>query len=233
MSTRESRSQSGAGAYHKQVSGLDDRNPTVRIAFIGAPGTGKSTLAGALVPQLKCLHMDVAFCAEATRDYILRTGAPETPLEQFIMTAASIEREDSLNVHDYVVCDSASFTGDVFFRFERYQRGRNSRDAKLDYAQAEIARMCLDRLHLFDHVFYVPTRDFGQVKDPTRIYVESQGMLDRLFRSYLDINLVDYHEVRSIGIGQRVQEVIAELVRRDVLDASALQQTEIAVRDVT
>ena len=193
-----------------------------RIAFIGAPGTGKSTLAGAVVPQMKCLHLDVEFAREASRDYIRRTGAPETPLEQFIMTAASIDREDSLDVHDFVVSDSASFTGDVYYRFERYVSGRTGRDDKLDYAQTEISRIAGERLHRFQHVFYVPVQDFGQIKDPGRIYTDAQSVLDRMLRAYLQVNLVDYHEVKAIGIDKRVREVMKVLEQRGAIPASVI-----------
>lgn len=211
-----------------------------RIAFIGAPGTGKSTLAGALVPQIKCLHLDVEFCREAARDYLLRTGDTESPLEQFIMMSDGIKREDELDVHDYVVCDSATFLSDVYFSYMRHRADRLGRDLKLDYAQTEIARVSRERLHRFHHIFYVPVQDFGQVKDPSRIYTEHQELISRMMRAYLDVNLVDYHVVKGVGVDKRVREVMKVLEARGAFPAEALaanggrrRKTPAAVTDPT
>jgi cytidylate kinase len=203
------------------VSSLPDTTSTIRIAIVGAPGTGKSTLAGALVPQIKCLHLDVEFCREAARDYLLRTGETESPLEQLIMMSAGIDREDELEVHDYVVGDSATFLSDVYFSYMRYKAGRLDADPKLDYAQTEIARVSRERLRRFHHIFYVPEQDFGRVKDPTRIYTEDQSVLGRMIRGYMDSNLVNYHVVKAVGVDRRVREVMKVLEARSAFPAQA------------
>jgi energy-coupling factor transporter ATP-binding protein EcfA2 len=186
-----------------------------RIAFIGAPGTGKSTLAQMLVPLLKMDGLDVEFCGEYSRIYLRRSGPPQTPFEQFAILAGACEREDELDIHDFVVCDSASFVSDVYFQYERLRNHRNADPVKLDRGYHEIVRMSRNRLKKFQHIFYVPVSDFGTGKDPSRIYVEDQRLLDRMLHAYLDYTLADYHTVQASSVDDRLREVRRVLHERD------------------
>jgi hypothetical protein len=194
--------------------------PAQKIAFIGAPGTGKSTLAQALVPKLKLLGLDVEFVPEYARSYLRRTGSIESPFENFVIHAGACEREDELDVHDFMVTDSASFLAETYFAYMRHKAGDAGVDPKLDRGQHELARMCLRRLRMFQNIFFVPQGHFNTGKDPTREYLSDQGLIDRMMRAYLDYHLATYHVVRAVGLARRVNEVMRVLVAREIIPAA-------------
>ena len=103
--------------------------PNTRICFLGAPGTGKSTLAQALVPQMKLQGLDAEFQGEYGRTYLRRFGAPESLFEEFMIFNGNCQREDEMDVHDYVITDSASFNGAVYFSYVRHKLGLAAPDA--------------------------------------------------------------------------------------------------------
>jgi hypothetical protein len=202
---------------------MPQRRENTRICLIGAPGTGKSTLAQALVAKMKLQGLDVEFCPEYARTYFRQTGAPKNVFEQFVIFAGQCEREDELDVHDYVVADSASFMSDTFYSYMRFKQGKMGPDPKLDRAYAELQRLCVPRLKSFDHIFFIPCGHFDAGKDPTREYVSDQRILDRMMRGYLDYNLADYHVVGAVGLDQRLAEVMRVLADRGAIPSATAE----------
>jgi GTPase SAR1 family protein len=55
------------------------------ICIIGAPSSGKSTLATSVHHSLKVRGENSIFVGEAATDYIAEWGIPDTPLDQIVI----------------------------------------------------------------------------------------------------------------------------------------------------
>lgn len=186
-----------------------------RISFVGAPGTGKSTLAQAVSVHLKLLGHDIEYCSEYARAYLRRSGPIITPFENFVTLAGNSAREDELRIHKMAVCDSAAFVAEVYYRHDWATLPLEGiSTVKLENGLDEIRRLCRRRLRSTSHIFYVPLKPFESHEDPTRRYQDDREQLDLMMRAFLDNNDADYHTVEAIDLDQRVEEVVANLKER-------------------
>ena len=63
------------------------------ITFMGAPASGKSTLASAVHTELKIRGMNSIFVGEVATDYIAEYGVPNTPMDQLIIFYKQLNKE--------------------------------------------------------------------------------------------------------------------------------------------
>lgn len=179
-----------------------------RVSFVGAPGTGKSTLAQAVSVHLKLMGLDVEYCSEYARAYLRRSGPIVTPFENFVTLAGNSAREDELRMHKMAVCDSAAFIAEVYYRHDWATLPLEGiSTVKLENGLDEIRRLCRRRLRSTSHIFYVPLMAFDGGEDPTRRYEDDREQLDLMIRSFLDNNDAPYYTVTAAELDKRVEEV--------------------------
>jgi nicotinamide riboside kinase len=183
-----------------------------RISFVGAPGTGKSTLAQALAVRLKLAGYDAEYCGEYARSYLRRSGPVATPFENFVTLAGNSAREDELQVHHLAICDSAAFIAEVYYRHD-WSTGDNDSIStiKLENGLDEIRRLCIRRLRSTSQIFYVPLFSFESHPDPTRRYNDDRERLDLMIKSFLDNNDANYYTITSGDLEDRVDETFNHL----------------------
>ena len=63
------------------------------VSIIGAPSSGKSTLATSVHHGLKIRKKNSIFVGEAATDYIAEYGVPNTPQDQMIIFYKQLNRE--------------------------------------------------------------------------------------------------------------------------------------------
>ena len=63
------------------------------ITFIGAPSSGKSTLASSVHSELKKLGLNSIFVSEAATDFIAEWGIPNNPQDQLVIFYEQTNRE--------------------------------------------------------------------------------------------------------------------------------------------
>lgn len=80
-----------------------------KIAFIGIPGSGKTTLTRRLATELSLNH-NVEIIEEFARSYISKLGGIESVTEQFLITEKQIQREEHIKA-DILITDSPVFQG--------------------------------------------------------------------------------------------------------------------------
>jgi energy-coupling factor transporter ATP-binding protein EcfA2 len=201
------------------------------IAFVGAPGTGKSTLAQALNVQLKLENYDSEFAPEYARAYLRRSGPMLSPLEQFIVYAGATKREDELRVHQFVVADSASCMGAVYYQYERATNPglvhTPEAELKMETALHELRRLCRARIKRVDHLFLVHPGDFETGDDPTREYMQHQDELGRRIEAYLYDNDADFYTIKAKNLGQRLQEVLDVLSKKGAFEDDRPHKAEL------
>jgi tRNA uridine 5-carbamoylmethylation protein Kti12 len=96
------------------------------IMIMGAPASGKSTLAAELHTELKKMNKNSIFISEVATDFIAEWGIPNSPIDQMVIFYKQLNKELMfLDSKDYVICDSSSilnyFILDNYFQ-KNYQK---------------------------------------------------------------------------------------------------------------
>jgi tRNA uridine 5-carbamoylmethylation protein Kti12 len=86
------------------------------VTIIGAPASGKSTLATNVQTELKKQGKNSIFISEAATDYIAEYGVPNTPQDQIVIFYKQTNRERMfIGSKDYIICDSSGILNYFYF----------------------------------------------------------------------------------------------------------------------
>lgn len=178
------------------------------VAFVGAVGSGKTTLAQGLVLPLKLMDLDAVFVPEPVRIFLRRSGPYSHYLEDFPIFLETVQQEEEMQEHEFLVYDSASFVSAAYMQFYQPEDLSEAEAQKWEYCYRLLYGLARDRRQRFQQIFYVPSGKFALQEDPNRRWkVEEAERLDTLIRAFLDSNCIPYHEVESIDLNDRLQEV--------------------------
>jgi len=178
------------------------------ISIMGAPSSGKSTLASQIHSELKRTGKNSIFVTEAATDFIAEYGVPDSPLDQMIIFYKQLNRERMyLGTKDYVICDSSSLLNYFYFRSLFSSKLTNKEIATINHMQKEI----LKTINYWSSIYYVnPILD--NTEDGIRFQDKDQIIkLDRCIRSYLDIENIEYTDLSDIKLEDRVKYVLESL----------------------
>jgi len=165
----------------------------IKVAFIGVPGAGKSTVAQAVQVEMGSHACITAISPEYAREYITKNGQPEHIAIQQGILFKQLHREDTLS-HGVNILFSDS---PVFFCYTYALLAMDPSSRQ----QATIVRnlykwAVLDNLNRYDLLFYLP-RQFDIIDDSVRspefTGIIEQGMLGflgahkHLFSNYFEI----------------------------------------------
>ena len=106
----------------------------VRIAILGGPRCGKTTLIQQLYVDLKIRDINVGVATEYSTDYLRDKGMIESISEQYGIYLGQLHLEKSLDSHDYAITDYATF---VPYIYGRLMLGDKTRTKK-EIEQSEI-----------------------------------------------------------------------------------------------
>ena len=173
---------------------------TKKIAILGGPGTGKTTLCKQLDVDYSMAGYVSDVCQEFARSYIARYGVPGNIFEQFLLYEGQKRREDELAYCDIIFCDNATTLNYVY--------GLMSCDFKNQkevYALMKLYEWAMNDLPGYE-VFYVP-REFACEKDGIRYQDEDFAqVVDQKIKNFLDIMNVPYKVITG-DIQSRVDKV--------------------------
>ena len=149
----------------------------VRIAILGWPRCGKTTLIQQLYVDLKIRDINVGVATEYSTDYLRDKGMIESISEK------------SLDSHDYAITDYATF---VPYIYGRLMLGDKTRTKKEIEILNDLYSLAIRDLPQYDHIFFVP-REFGYKKDGVRWQDEEVAqMVDKAILGFLDAENVKY-----------------------------------------
>ncbi len=178
------------------------------IGFLGAPCSGKSTLASELHTKLKTLNKNSIFISEAATDYIAEFGVPNEPLDQMTIFYKQRQMENMyINTKDYIVCDSSSILN--YFYFRKSFRGNLTLNniAAINNIQKEI----LTSLNNWSFLFYVPPIQTDE-KDGIRFHNTNEiEQIDKNIKSYLNMENIKYVDLSDISLDKRVETILKYL----------------------
>lgn len=187
-----------------------------RIVFVGAAGSGKSTLSTAVYSALKQAGRRVEHVDEFIRRDIQAHGPMSTIWEQYRTRQFQKELEDAVPATDYVVCDSGTLT--PYFYAVLYADPATPRQRLVIQ---DMYKYLLDDLYLqrYELVFYLPLLGGINLNDGTRYQTEEQiKVLDQhmgLVFTKLH-RLPNVHSVDS-GYDKRFEEVMWKILGADYL----------------
>jgi len=188
------------------------KSTACNIALVGAVGTGKTTLAQNLVLPLKLMDLDAVFVPEPARVFIRRSGPYQHYLEDFPIFLETVQQEEEMQIHDFLIYDSASFAPAAYMQYYKPKDLSIDEERKWEYCYRLMHGLARDRVSRFDQIFFVPSGRFPVQKDPNRPWTteESQRM-SSVLQAFLDANGVPYYEIQSATLEDRLAEALAVL----------------------
>jgi len=177
--------------------------------MIGAPASGKSTLATDVHTELKKLGKNSIFIQEAATDFIAEYGIPNTPIDQLTIFYKQTNRENMfIGSKEFIICDSSGILNYFYFR-KLFKNPLSNKDiAAINHLQKEI----LKTLSNWTHIFYVPPIP-GNPNDGIRYHNEDDiRKLDMCIRSYLEIENIPYIDLSKIDYTKRQEQVIKKIL---------------------
>lgn len=178
------------------------------ITFIGAPSSGKSTLATDVHTELKKIGKNSIFIAEVATDYIAEYGVPNTPVDQLVIFYKQLNKERMyIGSKDYIICDSSGILNYFYFRTLFSNKLENKDIAVINHMQKEI----LKTINQWSHVFYIPPL-LENVDDGIRYQNKSQILqLDNWIKSYLELEKINHVDLSKIELKKRKDFVINQI----------------------
>jgi thymidylate kinase len=176
------------------------------ICFIGAPASGKSTLASAVHTELKMKGVNSIFVGEIATNYIAEYGLPNTPLDQMVVFYKQLNAERMfVKNKDVVICDSSSILNYFYFR-SLYKSKLTDKDiAAINHIQKEI----LKSLSQWDHIFYVPPIPIQEASDGIRYHGKEEiEKIDRWIKSYLEMESISHEDLSRVPLDERVAHIV-------------------------
>lgn len=159
---------------------------TRKIAILGGPGTGKTTLCKQLDVDYSMAGYRTGLCLEYVRTYITRYGVPSSIYEQFLLYEGQKQREDDLRHCDLIFCDNATILNYVYGLMSC-----NFKDPKEIHALTQLFALAMNDLPKYD-IFYIP-REFDFEKDGVRYQDEDEANnIDRRIQALLDLMHLPY-----------------------------------------
>ncbi|MBO8129584.1 MAG: ATP-binding protein [Peptococcaceae bacterium] len=171
-----------------------------KIAILGGPGTGKTTLCKQLDVDYSMAGYVTGLALEYARTYIVRYGVPTSIFEQFLLYEGQKRIEEDLKHCDLIFCDNATILNYVY--------GLQCCDfcnPKETHALTLLFQWAMKDLMDYQ-IFYIP-REFDLTEDGIRYQDEENAIkLDQKIKALLDLMNVPYTIV-SGDLPTRVQKI--------------------------
>lgn len=185
---------------------------SILISIIGAPHSGKSTLATDLHTTLKINHDNSIFISEEASNFIAEYGVPSSPMDQMIIFYKQLNRERMfIGSKDYIVCDSSSLLNYFYFR-SLFDNPLSNKDiASINHIQKEI----LKSINQWSYIFYVPPIKQKNVVDGIRFHNEVEiSQIDNNIKCYLAIENIKYYDLSDIDMLNRKEYILSIIKNR-------------------
>lgn len=162
---------------------------TKRIAILGGPRCGKTTLIQQLYVDMKIMEQNVGFALEYSTEYLRDKGMIESIAEQYGIYLGQKRLEDQLNAFDYALTDYATFVPYIYGRFMLGDKKRSKKEIEI---LKDLYILALEDIPKYDYIFFLP-REFGYSKDGVRWQDEEVAkMVDEAIEIFLKSENIPY-----------------------------------------
>lgn len=177
---------------------------TKRIAVLGGPRCGKTTLIQHLYVEMKIEGLNVGYALEYSTEYLKDKGMIETIAEQYGIYLGQKKLEDDLSVFDYALTDYATFVPYIYGRFMLGSKKRSKKEIQI---LKDLYCLAIEDVQNYDMIVYVP-REFGYVQDGVRWQDEDVAIqIDEAILNFLKSENIDYVEVNGTT-KERAQQIL-------------------------
>ena len=177
---------------------------TVRIAILGWPRCGKTTLIQLLYVDMKIRDINVGVATEYSTDYLRDKGMIESISEQYGIYLGQLHLEKALDGHEYAVTDYATFVPYIYGRLMLGDKKRTKKEIEI---LNDLYSLAIRDLPQYDYIFFVP-REFGYKKDGVRWQDEEVAqMVDDAILNFLNAENVKY-EVITGSTRERSEKIL-------------------------
>lgn len=189
-----------------------------RIAILGGPRCGKTTLVQQLFVDMKICGHDVGYALEYSTEYLRDKGMIESIAEQYGIYLGQKRLEKKLEVFDYAITDYATFVPYIYGRFMLGSKKRSQKEVEI---LKDLYIIALEEISEYDHIFYLP-REFGYEKDGVRWQdLDLAKGIDEAILSFLKSENIKY-DVISGATKKRAQDIL-EILQ---INTSQLDETK-------
>ena len=177
---------------------------TVRIAILGGPRCGKTSLIQQLYVDMKIRDINVGVATEYSTDYLRDKGMIESISEQYGIYLGQLHLEKALDGHEYAVTDYATFVPYIYGRLMLGDKKRTKKEIEI---LNDLYSLAIRDLPQYDYIFFVP-REFGYKKDGVRWQDEEVAqMVDDAILNFLNAENVKY-EVITGSTRERSEKIL-------------------------
>lgn len=177
---------------------------TKRIAVLGGPRCGKTTLIQHLYVEMKIAGLNVGYALEYSTDYLKDKGMIETISEQYGIYLGQKRIEDELSTFDYALTDYATFVPYIYGRFMLGNRERSTKEIQI---LKDLYCLAIEDIQNYDTIVYVP-REFGYVQDGVRWQAEDIALqIDEAILSFLKAENINFIEVKG-STKERAKQIL-------------------------
>jgi nicotinamide riboside kinase len=164
----------------------------MRVAIVGAPGTGKTTCAADTVADLREYGYSCEFVPEFAREFILANNGIHNVFEQVFMAREQKRREEILSLKKdlIVVSDSPYILNQIYacLLAANHKKGK-----RIDQADSLILEMLYKEFHEamrnYDIIALAEMPEETNHSDGVRIHTLDQSMdIQRHIKSFLDLH---------------------------------------------
>lgn len=191
---------------------------SIKIAIVGGPGAGKTTIASGVFFELKKCGFNVGKAMEYAYTYVSRYGPPTHWSAQGEIFRGQKRREEDLKHCDFIVCDAATFLTISYMRLLMPHKGDFR--GNINSYHMELKRYLRDEKKLFgdiqevvagkeyDYVFFLPiTAPMKQdgvrwQKDPK----EAED-ISRSIKGFIDFMGIEHHVVTG-SEDEKVKKIV-------------------------
>ena len=179
----------------------------IKIAILGGPRCGKTTLMQQLYVDLKIRDINVGATAEYSTDYLKDKGMIENIAEQYGIYLGQLRLEQELDSFDYAITDYATFVPYIYGRFMLGDKERTRKEIEI---LKDLYVLALRDLPKYDYIFFVP-REFGYTQDGVRWQDEEMASaVDNAILSFLNAENVKYTVIKG-STKERAELILKEL----------------------
>ena len=194
---------------------------TKRIAVLGGPRCGKTTLIQHLYAEMKIAGLNAGYALEYSTEYLKDKGMIESISEQYGIYLGQKKLEDELSVFDYALTDYATF---VPYIYGRFMLGNKERTKKEIQILKDLYCLAIEDIQDYDMIVYVP-REFGYIQDGVRWQDEDIALqIDDAILSFLKAENVNYVEVKG-STKERAKQIL-DLLNVDYQETIQLNDDE-------
>ncbi|QEK11784.1 ATP-binding protein [Crassaminicella thermophila] len=181
-----------------------------RIAVLGGPRSGKTTLIQQLYVDMKIMGYNVGYAFEYSTDYLREKGMIESIAEQYGIYLGQKRLEDSLSEYEYALTDYTTFVPYIYGRFMLGMKKRTKKEIEI---LKDLYILALEDIPKYDHIIYLP-REFGYEQDGIRWQDEELAkQVDEAILMFLKSENIPYVEIT--GTTKERAKKVLELLEID------------------